>query len=82
MTTGSKYVKIIEWSDTDNCFIGAVLNFFMADAMEMMSGKYLMSYAKSLKKWSSFTRRMVKHFHLLYQGKSSLIKYKKLPDSM
>jgi predicted RNase H-like HicB family nuclease len=28
MTTGSKYVKIIEWSDIDNCFIGSCPELF------------------------------------------------------
>ena len=28
MTAGSKYVKIIEWSDTDNCFIGSCPELF------------------------------------------------------
>jgi len=28
MTAGSKYVKIIEWSDTDHCFIGSCPELF------------------------------------------------------
>jgi predicted RNase H-like HicB family nuclease len=28
MTDGSKYVKIIEWSDADNCFIGSCPELF------------------------------------------------------
>jgi predicted RNase H-like HicB family nuclease len=28
MTIGSKYVKIIEWSDIDNCFIGSCPELF------------------------------------------------------
>jgi len=28
MTPGSKYLKIIEWSDTDNCFIGSCPELF------------------------------------------------------
>lgn len=28
MTIGSKYVKIIEWSDTDQCFIGSCPELF------------------------------------------------------
>ena len=30
MTIGSKYVKIIEWSDIDNCFIGSCPELFYA----------------------------------------------------
>ena len=28
MTAGSKYVKIIEWSNADNCFIGSCPELF------------------------------------------------------
>ena len=28
MTAGSKYVKIIEWSDADHCFIGSCPELF------------------------------------------------------
>lgn len=28
MTAGSKYVKIVEWSDVDNCFIGSCPELF------------------------------------------------------
>jgi predicted RNase H-like HicB family nuclease len=28
MTAGSRYVKIIEWSDIDNCFIGSCPELF------------------------------------------------------
>jgi predicted RNase H-like HicB family nuclease len=28
MTAGSKYVEIVEWSDTDNCFLGSCPELF------------------------------------------------------
>ena len=28
MTTGSKYLKLIEWSDADDCFIGSCPELF------------------------------------------------------
>lgn len=46
MKDSAKYVKIVEWSEEDQCYVGNAPGLILEVATGVTKRKYLMSYAK------------------------------------
>ena len=50
MNQAARYVKIVQWSDEDRCFVGSCPGLFMGAVTATTNNWYLPSYASLLKK--------------------------------
>jgi hypothetical protein len=50
MQESARYLKIVEWSDTDQCFIGSWHDLFCGRCHETMNRRSLLNSAISQKK--------------------------------
>ena len=50
MKENARYVKIIEWSFEDHCFVGSAPGLFYVDATVVMKNRFFQNYVKWLTK--------------------------------
>ena len=46
MKESDRYIKIVEWSDEDGCFVGSCPGIINIAVMEMMRFKFIPSFAR------------------------------------
>ena len=74
MNVAARYVKLIEWSEEDQCFVAAAQVFFTGVVTAMTSNLSLPNFARLWKKQSSCTKRKTSHCHLSRQGTTGPIR--------
>ena len=74
MKESARYVKIVEWSEEDQCFVGSFLGCFTGAVMEAMSAWCSRGFATSWKKRSHSTNPRDDHFRRLHPAEITPIR--------
>ena len=78
MKESARYVKIVEWSDEDQCFVGSCPGLFYGGCHGGMKKKSLRSYVKLWTKQLSCTRKTANRCLPLHVEKTTPIRCWKL----
>ena len=64
MKERNRYLKIVEWSDEDQCYVGFVPAGLANAAMETMKKRFTENFAGLLMNGLKFTKKTACRFHL------------------